>query len=371
MADELEKEELSEEKIASFLQKFIATVGIRQRYAGSSQLYNDNLNSLFSLTAEILEQFGDFTFSEFHNHLMYNNSPLSVSFQQQSLVGAYVYFMLEHNMKSVTFHQGCEKKDLNGLFNAIAEYPDRLRTGAKGIFDEIGIRGISIAPLGELEMAAKGLESAQKVSAYSDGEKNAPDIELPEFEQDEQHDEQPGEQPSMHADELPERQPVKEHEAIGNAGIELNEAYTEQDSADDSAYDGKTVIMNRDDMVLGDDDADGHTRIMTRPKEPETKTSTIRKEIMDKQVRPPNTVHLVVMTRLGRQVVDDAKVTVLSKPPITRNTAGQRGASFFLLPNLYKIRVNYDKYTMTYDIELGADLDEIQMDVNLLDATTS
>jgi hypothetical protein len=98
--------------------------------------------------------------------------------------------------------------------------------------------------------------------------------------------------------------------------------------------------------------------------------SGTRKRILQEEVRPPGTVHLVVMTKMGRQIVDDARVTILSNPEVSRVTNGQRGASFYLMPGAYKIRVNYDKYVVRHEIQLGADLDEIQMDVNLLDATT-
>lgn len=336
-------ERFDESKVAAFLEKFIASLGVCQRYPPGSQLVKDNLSNLYAQMSELLHDMNGLDFSEFHNHLLLNESALSVPFQRTPLIGAFVFLMLEHNLRSIVFTRNCTQDDLEIFLNLLAEAPERLRTDPTSTIEELTISGIQVQALGEPGPMVETFESPSSITS----------LDLLQEAEDETPVDQPRE---------PVREPVPEgpEEQDGEHSSPLNRE-------DYSFIDGETRIIDRN--VISDQE--GPTRIMEQPRSQQSSfDSGTRKRILQDEVRPPGTVHLVVMTKMGRQIVDDAKVTILSKPEVTRTTNAQRGASFFLMPGKYKIRVIYDKYIIRHEIQLGADLDEIQMDVNLLDATT-
>ncbi len=333
-------ERFDESKIAAFLEKFIATLGVCQRYPPGSQLVKDNLSNLYAQMSELFRETGNLNFSEFHNHLMLNEAALSVPFQRTPLIGAFVFFMLEHNLRTIDFRSNCTQDDLESFLTVLAQDPERLRGDPQSTVLELNVSGIAVLPLGEPGHQVETIEPASSITSIDllkEAESNSTMESLAE----------------------PVREPVPE----GPAGqATSHDIFSEEDFAHS---DGETRIINRADLI----DEEGPTRIMEQPRS-SIYDSGARRKILQEEVRPPGTVHLVVMTKMGRQIVDDAKVTILSKPEVEKMTNGQRGASFFLMPGSYKIRVIYDKYIVRHEIQLGADLDEIQMDVNLLDAAT-
>jgi hypothetical protein len=363
--------QIDEAKISAYLEKFIATLGVCQRYAPDSQLVFDSVKSLYALLRNIISDSDALNLSEFHNNLIINNSALSVNFQSTPLVGAFVFFMLENNLRAISFQKDVTQADLKSLLDTLSDNPEKIRANPVESLRALNVEGISVEPLGEKER-----ESAREiVLATMEPETTSmlmhPD-ELPS--QIESDDSFPGNlddsdpmQSLPHARQRPPRQNESEVSYDEDPDpFSLPETLSSPQKS--ISEEGETRILVRPNIDL--DSTGEQTQIMSRPTKADSYQTAMRKKIMQEDVRPPGTVLLVVMTKLGRQIVDDAKVIILTDPEVERVTARQRGASFFLLPGNYKIRVIYDKYIMVYDIQIGADLDEIQMDVNLLDAAT-
>lgn len=338
MADDSIEEVLNESRVATFIEKFIATLGVFQRYPTDSRLVKEAVQGFFVLMMDIMSPTGRLTFSEFHNHLQVNDEALSVKFQDTPLAGGLVFFMLEHNMSSISFLAKCSRSDLESFFKILAVSPYLLRQNPVKTLEEAGIRGIQVKPMGELNQIDGGEGTHRIVSTEA--------VEATAVR-------------TLHR-QAAAAQLVPEQASPVPDPMEADEP---------EATDGVTEVMARPEAPgVESDEEDGRTLVMSRPVAKGRPIPEVEKRPLYEGVRPPGTVLLVVMAMLGRQVVDDAKVTILTDPEVSRSTSSQRGASFYLLPGSFKIRVSYDKYSLVYDIELGAEVEEIQMDVNLLDA---
>jgi len=343
------KSAIDEDSITTFLEKLISTLGVRRRYASVNPIVKENIQNLYMYLSDFLVNQGYLSFSEFHSHLMVNDEALTVEVQKTPPVGAFVFLMLEYNLKRIVFTNACETDSLKGLLGLLADSPENLRADPVGALADLAIAGIEVEPQGKSEQDTRAVEIS---------------VVTPEPEQTPSPDQEMNEAAAKPERDMPEEKTIAAKEQVP----------VWEDVEDQAPFplsDGTQVVLHQSDIIGNDEDVDeeGHTRIMSRPKPEEVPSTAIRKQILQRPNGQRGTVHLVIIVRLGREIVDDAKVTVLTTPEVSGVTALQQGAGFHLLPGKFKLQVTYDKYSSHHDIELGEDIDEIQMDVNLLDAT--
>ena len=336
MSKDQQLQSLDEKNVIEFVEVFIFAIGSFQRHPKDRNLKFENVDKLHALYSDIVRKSEKLILSEFHNHLMFNDSALPVDTQQKPAIGAFIFLMLEYNIRSFSFNQRCSKDEFGDLLSVLALPSEDFRGNPPGALRENNIVNVTITPQGEPSGAVAREEPmlssfelepvtlAEKLMS----EKNEADEKIPEL---------------ANIMEKPEFPLVKAEQTSSS------EPFSDPEDSE--------LVM------------DATTRIMAIPAKEIPVKKDRNRNILDVEDRPLGSVHLVVVAKLGRQVVDDAKVTIMSKPSITKVTQYNKGASFFLPPGRYRIIVQYDKYTMNYDIELFKDLDEIQLDINLLDAS--
>ena len=351
------QETFDESRIVAFIEKFISTLGVYQRYSADSRLASESAEGLFVQLMDIMSPTGRLTFSEFHNSLMLNDLVLSMPFQKTPLAGGFVFFMLEHNLRSIVLLGNCSLEDIKHFMSLLAYSPDKLRQSPSQTLDSKEIKGVLVEPQGQAQMGLSHLKSQSRVTIEPSPSSV---MEIPQPPGEQKKKEKPRIQVVPQVPPPKPKPPVQPPPVVEKERTE----FVDPEPDDESVTDGKTEVMFRP----------GYDQTVA----PDTLATNVRRRIkamgenqgiaVHEGDRPPGSVHLVVMTMLGRQVVDDVKVTILTDPEQFKITSSQRGASFFLLPQKYKIRIIYEKYVLHYDIELGKDIVEIQMDVNLLDA---
>lgn len=377
--------EVDERLLLPFIEKFISTMGAVKRYSADSQLVSESSKTLLARIRDLQPNMSDMTLHELHGLMFLNDKPLSDRLQQHALVGAFLLFMLERNLRQIKFTCTCPQRDLDKFMRLLVEWPESARANPQVALLHEGVNGVDLIPQGvfefpepktgisklpsilenRLEQAifappVHGLEEvdiaplvdfpAGSEPTPKPSRKHSPTIKLPQrsttskiFEEDSLNFEEPlipkRKQVSKSKDEPPKQIKTKFSAKAPEKGLH--------------EIAGTSVINVRS---LGKE----ATNIMRRPS---------RRDMFRDVARPPGTVHLVVMTKLGRTIMDGAVVTLLGKPPVSKTTSANLGATFFLLPGKYNIQVKYEEYQLLCDLDLGTNDDEVLMDINLMDAT--
>ncbi len=306
---------MDEKLILEFAESLLHAIGACQDSFEKTETPSADVERLHSLFVEIIDQNKNLVFSEFHNHLLVNDNALTVNAQQVPTVGAFLFFMLKFNIRSITITNLCSLGEFDDLVRIFSIPPPRLKENPTLTLKRHNIVNVIIEPQGE-----PGKSISHKATAKPS--------------------------PAM-----PLAKPWKEgRSAEKETAANLAEEYLK--SLPDNIEDPDTDISK------------GGINIATISKEKKRKKRK-KSHLADK---PEGTVYLKVMVKLGRQVVDGAKVIVMSKPPASKLTKDREGTYFLLSPGKYRIIIQHDKYTMNHVIELFANLDEIQIDINLLDA---
>lgn len=351
MSNTEKESQIDELKIEVFLEKFFATLGACHRYSPTSMLVKENTKSLYAMLSELKEDFGKLGFSEFHNNLMLNDKVLSIEFQRTTLAGAFIFFMLEYNFRSITFTEGSSLEDLERFLTLMAIDPEEIRQNPEEILKENSIENITIEPHGISDNEKPAAPSTQAIYFGEEKKENIIPDELP-VSPDSQ-------KPSIETKtEMPpsiDKEPSRRKKVKKAIRFEKSRSYETIDA---------TKLPNE---PADEAPSNVSTRIMSRP-QPKKKSE---REKPKTPTGPPsskaNTIDLKVFVRMGEHPVEGAEVTILSNPKVTDIATIKNGARFLLFPGNYKIRITYDVFTITKNIHLENDANNVQVDINLGD----
>ena len=297
--------------VAEFLERLMSTVGSAQRYSLSSPLVVEHLSGLKGRIELILEKLrADYLqLSELHGHLVVNDHILPIAEQKEMQIAGFVYFMLLHNIRSLTLDRAVNREDLAAFIEMLIDLGRKVRNDPAMELRNRMIKHVHITPQEKSDFSRLGDRDT-----YS---------------------ESPTTWPGLSMDYL-------DNKAMENKGV------------------GQTQKNNSTD-----------TRVMTltaaKPKQFLTKTE-IDMEVRRKLDRPEGHVQVMVLPSLGRLLLDDAKVQIVGMPQLDVVTTNQRGANFFLEPGAYKLRVSYDEFFVEFEAELTPSDDGVQFNVNLMEA---
>ncbi len=125
---------VTEYEVVRFLEAVLDLCGKIERYPLSSKIVQEGGGLASSALARLWEKPGvDVTVSELYNQMQVNDIPLSNAAQTHPTVSAFGYFMLENNVRAITFHSSARDEDLvrfsSALVNATAgrDLDDELR----------------------------------------------------------------------------------------------------------------------------------------------------------------------------------------------------------------------------------------------------
>jgi hypothetical protein len=300
-----------EELIAiSFVEQFLASVGAIQRYAPESTMVSEALDELYKRLVRALSDDEELILSEFHNHLVINEDPVTVETQGTAMAGAFVFFMLERNLQTIAFRRACSRRELEKFLLLLAAWPDEARSDPEAHIRKRAIDGVRIEPQG------KGDSKAVASASVPDDDLVVPEkITSPaEPSSDGQGDENAVIPPSFGGDQWSEDQP---------------------------------------------------TRIMSQAMAPSSINRVPHKGGKISPTRKTGPVQLQVMCRLGALNLDGARVTILADPRVEKSTERQEGVQFSLMAGKYRVRVAYDKYLHYYEVDLDNSDAKVVMEVDL------
>ncbi|MCC6157796.1 MAG: hypothetical protein IT350_07065 [Deltaproteobacteria bacterium] len=157
---------VTEYEVVRFLESLLDLCGKIERYPISSKIVQEGGAQAAASLARLWEKPGDdATISELYNQLQVNDIPLSNAAQTHPTVSAFLYFMLENNVRAVTFHANAKDEDLVRFFSALVN-----ATAGRDLDDEL--RGLGLASIDYLPQVTIPAppENAPRVSfARTDG----------------------------------------------------------------------------------------------------------------------------------------------------------------------------------------------------------
>ncbi len=130
---------VTEYEVVRFLESLLDLCGKIERYPISSKIVQEGGSQAAATLARLWEKPGvDVTVSELYNQLQVNEIPLSTAAQTHPTVSAFLYFMLENNVRAVTFHPSARDEDLVRFFSALVN-----ATAGRDLDDELRNAGLT------------------------------------------------------------------------------------------------------------------------------------------------------------------------------------------------------------------------------------
>ncbi|NLH47963.1 MAG: hypothetical protein GX444_05085 [Myxococcales bacterium] len=113
-------EPVSENRIVQFIEQWVGVLAHLARYSRSNRLVAKNTRLLYDLLPEMFGARGTLEFAELHGILMANGRPLTPANQDQLAVGAFLFILLNHNLRSLRLARGVTEAEFESLLDDLA-----------------------------------------------------------------------------------------------------------------------------------------------------------------------------------------------------------------------------------------------------------
>ncbi len=115
---------VTETEVVKFIEQWMTVLGHLARYPTTNRAVAQGVHKLFMLLPGILGRQSALELSELHHLLLINGRPLSMEAQNKEAVGAFMFIMLEHNLRTVTIHHEVGEEEFLALLEMLAASSD-------------------------------------------------------------------------------------------------------------------------------------------------------------------------------------------------------------------------------------------------------
>ncbi|MCL4233144.1 MAG: hypothetical protein KJ042_01340 [Deltaproteobacteria bacterium] len=130
---------VTEYEVVRFLESLLDLCGKIERYPVSSKIVQEGGAQAAGSLARLWDKPGvDVVVSDLYNQLQVNDIPISNAAQTHPTVSAFLYFMLENNVRAITFHANAREEELVRFFSALVN-----ATAGRDLDDELRNAGLS------------------------------------------------------------------------------------------------------------------------------------------------------------------------------------------------------------------------------------
>lgn len=113
-------EPVPENRIVHFIEQWVGVLAHLARYSRSNRLVAKNTRLLYDLLPEMFGDRGALEFAELHGILLANGRPLTPANQDQLAVGAFLFILLNHNLRSLRLARGVSEAEFESLLDDLA-----------------------------------------------------------------------------------------------------------------------------------------------------------------------------------------------------------------------------------------------------------
>lgn len=115
---------VTEVEIVKFIEQWMTTLGHLARYPITNRAVVKGVHRLYMLLPAILGRQETLEFSELHQLLLINGRPVSMEAQNKEAVGAFIFILLEHNLRTVTIQKDVGEEEFLALLEMLAASSD-------------------------------------------------------------------------------------------------------------------------------------------------------------------------------------------------------------------------------------------------------
>jgi len=150
---------VTEADVLRFVEQWMTVLSNLARYPATNRAVAQSIQRLYEMLPTVLGDQPAIEFAELHNMLLINGEGLSLEMQNKDSVGAFVFVLLENNIRAMTIRRDVTDDEFHQLLMALSRVPGEQANRIEQSLAENGVVRI------ELELQVRPHESMPDVTA--------------------------------------------------------------------------------------------------------------------------------------------------------------------------------------------------------------
>ena len=164
-------DKVTEDEVVRFIEQWMTVLGLLARYSSANTAVLQGTERLYQLLPELTGSGESLEFAELHNVLQVNNALLSVEAQQRDTIGAFLFLLMQHNIRRLSIAKGVSAVEFQVLMEYLRQSPEEMRAPLAAVLRQENVSHIVIEQYVNLEPAAASADDFSPPTSVAEAPK--------------------------------------------------------------------------------------------------------------------------------------------------------------------------------------------------------